>query len=40
MALRGGLPESAPRILSRGRREEAEVLIEKYGIEVDVAAEL
>ncbi|GGV82773.1 hypothetical protein GCM10010294_58320 [Streptomyces griseoloalbus] len=40
VALRGGIPESAPRILSRVRREEAEVLIEKYGIEVDVAAEL
>lgn len=35
-----GIPESARRLLSRGRREEAEELIARYGIEIDVSTEL
>ncbi|MFB7509818.1 MFS transporter [Streptomyces broussonetiae] len=40
VALRGGIPESARWLLTKGRREEAEQLIARYGMEIDVTAEL
>lgn len=40
VALRGGVPESARWLLAKGRRAEAEDLIARYGLEVDVETEL
>ncbi|MET8644902.1 MFS transporter [Streptomyces sp. NPDC004074] len=40
LALQGGVPKSARWLVSKGRRAEAEELIVKYGMKVDVEAEL